>query len=200
MGLRSVFLIAAIAAGLVFIYARLGPQIRKPVSALPVGTTESAIPRFQLLDQNGQTFGSDKLAGKVWVADFVFTGCAASCPKLTGRLLELQKQFAEPPLELVSFDVDPDHDTPAILRQYGQSRGADFSRWHFLSAPKFETIFQVAHSLGMTRQKDEHEFVLLHSDLILLFDRGGKLVGRFDGNSEPQMDALNRAIAAAIRE
>ena len=49
------------------------------------------VPSFSLVDQEGQKFDRAQLAGKVWVADFVFTGCSEACPKLTGEMAKLQK-------------------------------------------------------------------------------------------------------------
>src|SRR5439155_16510992 len=49
------------------------------------------VPAFQLTNQNGQTFGSPQLAGKIWIADFIYTTCPGPCPMISSRMSELQK-------------------------------------------------------------------------------------------------------------
>jgi cytochrome oxidase Cu insertion factor (SCO1/SenC/PrrC family) len=50
------------------------------------------LPAFTLTDQRGQPFGSRELAGKIWVADFMFTSCQGVCPLLTQRMAEVGKR------------------------------------------------------------------------------------------------------------
>src|SRR5215217_5286728 len=90
------------------------------VSALRQRTVSSygTVPTFQLTNQNGQPFGSGQLAGKIWIADFIYTTCPGPCPMISGRMSELQKPLAKSDVHLVSFSVDPVKDTPAVLRDY----------------------------------------------------------------------------------
>ncbi|HLJ11899.1 MAG TPA: SCO family protein, partial [Planctomycetaceae bacterium] len=77
-------------------------------------------PKFKLTDQAGASFGSSDLAGRVWVANFMFTHCMATCPRQTARLEELQKHARGWPdwnrLRLVSITVDPARDTVSRLK------------------------------------------------------------------------------------
>src|SRR4030095_3911968 len=63
------------------------------VNALRQRTVSSygAVPSFQLTNQNGQPFGSAQLAGKIWIADFIYTTCPGPCPMISSRMSELQK-------------------------------------------------------------------------------------------------------------
>lgn len=119
-------LAAALAAGLAVSWMR-GPAPPPP----ELGT----IPAFTLTDQSGEPFGSQALAGKVWIADFIFTRCPTICPALTAKMARLQKQARQRGLavEFVSFSVDPEHDTPERLKAFGRKHGADFGNWHFLT-------------------------------------------------------------------
>ena len=67
------------------------------VSALRQRTVSSygSVPTFQLTNQNGQPFGSGQLAGKIWIADFIYTTCPGPCPMISGRMSELQKPLGE---------------------------------------------------------------------------------------------------------
>ena len=75
------------------------------------------LPAFALTDQRGQPFGTRELAGKVWVADFIFTSCQEACPLLSQKMAEVERRARNlgPDFHLVSISVDPTRDTPARL-------------------------------------------------------------------------------------
>src|SRR3954467_10981631 len=95
------------------------------------------LPAFTLTDQRGQPFGSRELAGKIWVADFIFTSCQGACPLLSERMAEIGKRARHlgPDFHLVSISVDPERDTPARLSEYAARYAANPVRWSFLTGP-----------------------------------------------------------------
>jgi len=77
------------------------------------------------------------LQGLVWISNFFYTHCPDTCPLQSARMARLQGDFAdERDVRLVSISVDPEHDTPAVLRDYAQRFGADAERWLFLTGDK----------------------------------------------------------------
>ncbi|MFZ5438439.1 MAG: SCO family protein [Myxococcota bacterium] len=100
----------------------------------------STVPPFFFVDQAGAPFSAEGLKGKVWVANFIFTRCPNICPKFTAKMGTLQDRSAQdlPQLELVSFTVDPEHDTPEVLSAYGLKHRANFARWHFVRGERAE--------------------------------------------------------------
>lgn len=94
-------------------------------------------PAFTLTDEEGQSFSASDLKGKAFICDFVFTTCGSICPTMTRTMATLQKKLP-PDVHFVSFSVDPEHDTPAVLKVYAQDNGADLSRWHFLTGKPSE--------------------------------------------------------------
>ena len=85
---------------------------------------------LHLVDHDARAFRLSGLQGKVVLLNFVFTGCAATCPTQTRELAALQQALPASlrrDVRFVSVSVDPLGDTPALLRAYGQSAGADFS-------------------------------------------------------------------------
>ncbi len=96
------------------------------------------VPDFTLQDQDGQPFSLASMRGKVWVAGFIFTTCPSVCPKISRAMLDLQQRYARNgvEVELVSFSVDPENDTPAVLKRYAENLGADLSRWHFVTGDR----------------------------------------------------------------
>src|SRR6266581_6421759 len=101
------------------------------------------VPPFQLIDQNNQPFGSVQLLGKIWIADFVYSTCPGPCPMISSRMSETQKPLRDTDVKLVSFSVDPQHDTPVVLRTYAERLNAQPGRWDFLTGNK-ETIYQLS--------------------------------------------------------
>lgn len=93
------------------------------------------LPAFSLTDQHGRTFGTEQLAGKVWIANFIFTRCPTVCPVFTRTLAGVQDRMRHvaPAIRLVSFSVDPDHDTPEVLAEYARKHRASPRMWTFLT-------------------------------------------------------------------
>ena len=80
------------------------------------------IPAFDLIDQDGNKFTLDNLKGNVWLADFIFTTCAGPCPIMTERMSTVQHDLIGiDKLQFVSFTVNPDYDTPEVLKKYSIS-------------------------------------------------------------------------------
>ena len=165
------------------------------VSALRQRTVSSygTVPAFQLTNQNGQPFGSAQLAGKIWIADFVYTTCPGPCPMISGRMSELQKPLEKSDVHLVSFSVDPEKDTPAVLRDYAGKLQAESGRWDFLTGPK-SAIYKLSHDgfkLAVSDRSDE-QGLPVHSTRMILVDRHGQIRGYYDA-TEPE--AITKLLA-----
>ena len=102
-----------------------------PVKPLPV---LGQVPQFQLTLQTGAPFDSHALDGHIWVANFIYTTCDGPCPMMSHQMRGVQNSTATTPeLKLVSFTVDPAHDTPPVLAEYAAHFKADPARWYFLT-------------------------------------------------------------------
>ena len=92
------------------------------------------IPQFELTAQNGQPFDSHSLDGHIWVANFIFTNCPGPCPMMSHQMHGIQESTSSTPsVRLVSFTVDPAHDTAPVLAEYAKHFKADPARWTFLT-------------------------------------------------------------------
>jgi protein SCO1/2 len=92
------------------------------------------VPQFQLTLQTDQPFDSHTLDGHIWVANFIYTTCDGPCPMMSHQMRGIQNSTGgTPALKLVSFTVDPAHDTPAVLTKYAAHFKADPERWYFLT-------------------------------------------------------------------
>jgi cytochrome oxidase Cu insertion factor (SCO1/SenC/PrrC family) len=103
------------------------------------------VPAFQLTNQDGQPFGTEQLNGKIWIVDFIFSTCPGPCPMISSRMADLQKPLEKTDVRLVSVTVDPEKDTPEVLRGYADKLEAQPGRWDFLTGPK-ATIYDLSRS------------------------------------------------------
>jgi protein SCO1/2 len=152
-------------------------------------------PQFTLTDQDGKPFGSDQLRGKVWVADFIFTGCTSLCPLMTQQMHEFQKATPGSSVQMVSFSVDPANDTPKVLTAYAQQNKADLSRWHFLTGDK-EKLWTISNAMKLAVGPGDGSHQIMHSSHFLLVDRDGHVRGVYDYNSPGFMSKLQTDAAA----
>jgi len=138
-------------------------------------------PNFDLVNQDAQAFGSKQLTGKIWIADFIFTTCRGPCPIISTRMSELQKPLAKSDVHLVSFSVDPETDTPPVLREYADKLRKEPYRWDFLTGSK-DTIASISRDgfkLGIS-DGEQPDSGPVHSTRFVLVDRRGTIRGYYD--------------------
>jgi protein SCO1 len=152
---------------------------------------DSVVPSFQLIDQNGESFGSQQLLGKIWIADFVYSTCSGPCPMISSRMGELQKPLRDTDVKLVSFSVDPRHDTPAVLREYAAKLNAQPGRWYFLTGDK-DTIYRLSRDGFKLAATEGEAAEPIHSTRMVLVDRRGSIRGYYNATDA---DAVTRLLA-----
>ena len=164
-------------------------------------STYGMVPAFQLVNQNGQPFGSAQLAGKIWIADFIYTTCPGPCPMISMRMGELQKPLEKTDVHLVSFSVDPEKDTPAVLRGYAETLRAEPNRWDFLTGPK-SAIYKLSHDGFKLAISDgaEEAGIPVHSTRMALVDRHGQIRGYYESTDPEGMTKLLADTNHLLRE
>ena len=128
-----------------------GCDVEKPLPVL------GEVPLFELTDQRGKLFQRTALDGHVWVADFIFTTCPGPCPLMTRKMHAVQNATSAG-VRLISFTIDPAHDTPEALNAYSRHFAADDKRWSFLTGSTV-TLNQLAFDafhLGTVGETLEH--------------------------------------------
>lgn len=112
------------------------------------------VPEFTLIDQDGGSFGTAQLAGRLWVANFIYTSCASVCPRLTQAMAEVKHRARnlKGVVSFISFTVDPEHDTTAVLNAYVEKNHAR-GDWSFLtgSLESVRTVVIDGFRLGFAR-------------------------------------------------
>jgi protein SCO1/2 len=160
-----------------------------------------AVPDFALTNRDGRTVRRADLAGSPWVADFVFTRCAASCPMMSMRLARLNRDLpADLPARLVSFSVDPDYDTPAVLERYAESFKAP-ARWLFLTGGR-DAMYRLSKEgfkLAVDAGGGTPNEPVLHSTRFVLVDGQGRIRGYYEAFDEPSMKKLRRDLEGLAR-
>jgi protein SCO1 len=158
-------------------------------------------PQFTLTAQDGNTVSTADFKGKIWVANFIFTRCAGPCPLMTSRMAEVNQAIGkkDPDVELVSITVDPEHDTPAVLKEYGEHVGASPERWKFLTGPRDQIEAVVMKGFLQTLGK-EPSGTPIHSTRFVLVDRDGWMRGFLDGNDPELPQKLLMDIGDLLRE
>src|SRR5699024_12356025 len=107
-------------------------------------TMDSEVGEFTAVNQDNEEVTNKDFLGECWVADFVFTNCTTVCTPMTRNMSALQDTLDEKELndkvQLVSFSVDPENDTPEALTEFSEEHNADLDNWTFLTGYDFEDI------------------------------------------------------------
>lgn len=140
-------------------------------------------PDFAFTDQNGETFSSEQLKGKIYVVDFFFTSCPSICPIMTANMTKIHERFAHyADFEIVSLTVDPTRDTPETLKEYAVNRKIDSPKWHFLTGEK-DSLYSVSYKfLSSAMEDDSAPGGFLHTEYFALIDKEGNMRAREDDN------------------
>jgi protein SCO1 len=171
-------------------------SLRTPVPSRP--PVLGAIPTFELTDEGGRPFGSEELAGRVWVASFIFTRCNAECPAITAKMARIQSRVRNlaPAFHLVSFTADPEYDTPARLAEYAKMFHASPRIWSFLTgsptAIREIAVNGLKMSLGEERKDDGRFEGVFHDAHLVLIDGKGRVRGYYDSQEDDVVDTVVR--------
>lgn len=158
------------------------------------------LPEFSLVASDGTPFGSAELRGQVYVASFFFTSCRSICPAIMQGMARLQDGLSRNEISgirLVSISVDPEHDTPAVLADYGESLGVDPGRWTLLTGDP-ERVRQLVVSGFKTPVEPAppggaEPMDIAHTGKLVLVDGAGRIRGYYDSNELGLDEVYNRA-------
>jgi len=180
------------------------PQV--PQAKVLVGSFRE-VGDFGFTDQRSRTVGNGDLDGKIWIANFIFTSCAAECLILSARFAELQRLFADDPrVAFVSFSVDPETDTPKRLGEFANRWHADPDRWLFLTGEvdQIDALVKDSFLLPLTRSAAEAAQLqserFIHSNRFAVVDPSGTVRAYVDGLPEESVSTLSRIVVELLHE
>ena len=160
------------------------------------------IPDFSLVGSDGAPVTARDLEGAPWVANFIFTTCAGVCPLMSAQMARLQEELPDDsPVRLLSFTVDPAHDTPEVLRAYAERFNARPERWLFVTGEpqQIYTLAKDGFHLGAGElpdyapERDDGPF--FHSSRLALVDAQRRIRGYYEGAESAQVDRLQKDLA-----
>lgn len=161
---------------------RLKPQDREMVVIGPV-------PNFSLTNQNNETISQKDLLGQVYVVEFFFTTCPSICPIMHKSLVKVQdKYFGNPKVGFVSVSINPEHDTPEVLKAYAEENNVSNNNWQFLTG-SLEDIYALANN-GFNlyvAEAPEVEGGFEHSGFFALVDKEGNIRSRLVQQGNPKI-------------
>jgi protein SCO1/2 len=166
--------------------------------------TIGPVPSFELTNQNGKTITDEDYLGKVYVVEFFFSTCPTICPKMNQNMLKLQQEFyGNPQFGIASVTINPQYDTPKVLKEHAEHLGVKHYNWHFLTGEQ-EYIFGLARN-GFNLYAGENKKVaggFEHSGLFALVDKEGNIRCRKDKFGNPIMyyDGLDDKGVQDIKE
>ncbi|MES2747786.1 MAG: SCO family protein [Bacteroidota bacterium] len=162
------------------------------------------VPKFELTNQNNKKISNKDYEGKVYVLEFFFSTCPSICPIMNRNMVSIQNEFfGNPNFGIVSITINPENDTPEVLKKHAKELGATSANWHFLTGDK-KYIYEISNT-GFNIFAGENSKVaggFEHSGLFALIDKNGKIRCRKDDNGNPIMyyDGLEKEGVNAIKE
>lgn len=158
-----------------------------------VSKQDWTVENFTATNQDSEPFGLSDLEDEVWLANFIFTSCTTVCLPMSSNISKIQKQLEEEGIEvpLVSFTVDPETDTPEVFKKYGETYGANFQTWHFLTGYPFEEIKKLAETSfkSPVAKPLEGDNQFTHGVLFYLV-QSNKIIKTYNGYSDTPIDAI----------
>ena len=167
---------------LIFLSAVFFISLNNQKKSLPI---YGSAPDFRLMERSGRQLKCDDLKGAPWIAGFIFTRCLEQCPMIGDDMRRIMNEVEG--IRLVSFSVDPNFDTPAVLSEYAKRFEADPARWFFLTGQR-EVLNHVTTSFHMNKI-DEPMF---HSASLVLMDSKNRVRGFYDANDPERIENLKR--------
>ena len=145
---------------------------------------------LNLPDQNGQVRKIKDFSGKLVVVFFGYTQCPDVCPTTMAEMAEVKKLLGKDgdKLQGIFITVDPERDTPAVLKEYLSSfdkrmMGATGTRDAIDAALKSFRVY--ARRVPGTGE----DYTMDHSAVVYLMDKQGRFVSGFNLQQPPQQAA-----------
>ncbi|MEN3323463.1 SCO family protein [Mariniflexile soesokkakense] len=145
------------------------------------------VPNFSFTNQEGETISNKNYEGKVYVIEFFFTTCPTICPRMNANLIQIQNAFKGfENFGVASFTINPDYDTPEVLKEYANHYGVTNPNWHLMTGDK-DAIYKLSNEGFNLYTAEEEDAVggFEHSGNFALIDKNGFIRSRKDEFGNP---------------
>ena len=155
-----------------------------------VDTVYQTIPPFKFINQYGDSVSNKNVSNSIYVADFFFTTCPSICPIMQRNMLTVYDAFkADPNFNILSYTIDPKHDSVNVLKKYADKLGITGKSWLFLQGKKEET-YQLATNYLVSKPQEDAKQQYIHDGLFILVDKQQHIRGSYDGTDPKQVNQL----------
>jgi protein SCO1/2 len=165
----------------------LARNSKESLSYLEIESERKKVPEFDFTNQNNKTITHEDYLGKVYVVEFFFATCPTICPIMNENLLQVQDRFyGNMNFGIASFTINPEHDTPEVLKEHAEELGVKHPHWNFLTGDK-DKIYELANK-GFNiyaREDKKAEGGFEHSGFFALIDQEGYIRSRKDEAGNP---------------
>jgi cytochrome oxidase Cu insertion factor (SCO1/SenC/PrrC family) len=144
----------------------------RDVTQLAIG---DRVPSSTLIDQDGKPFALARYRGSDLVMGFIYTRCRdpRECPLTSAKFHELQTLYAKRNVGLLEVTLDPEYDTPPVLKKYAGVYSADPTRWTFATGPQNDVLnFDAAFGLNPFADPSTG---IIHGETLAIVDKAGKI-------------------------
>ena len=174
--------------------------IFRPILVLPRITLA---PGYALTDQDGNRLTNEDLRGKLVLYNITHTACEPPCRQTSQIMQQVQARLDEidtgaVPIEFVTISLDPETDTPQVLRAYAESLNADLDQWHFVSGPLDRLKWIVGGGFGVYFDHKE-DGRLVYDPALMLVDGLGILRAEYI-TGDPDADLILRDMNLILEE
>jgi protein SCO1/2 len=167
--------------------------VTKTVNGQQVTDTDyQTIPAFKFVNQYGNSAGSKDLDGKIYVADFFFTSCPSICPIMQRNMLNVYNEFKNTPdFKIISFTIDPKHDTVPVLKTYADKLGISGNSWWLLLGDR-DSVYNLAAKSYLVAVSEDSTVAggYMHQGYFVLVDKQKRVRGSYDGTDMKQVNQL----------
>ena len=169
---------------------------------LTISDEKRKAPDFLLTNQDSILISNDDMIGKVYVLEFFFTRCPDICIEMNQNMKLLDEEFGDSnDFGIISITIDPNNDTPSILKKYSEALDVKSQYWHFLTGEK-DYIYDLANIGFNIFANQNSNFIggFEHQGYFALIDKDGYIRSRKDSFGNPIMYYLGINDINAIQQ
>ena len=169
---------------------------------LTISDEKRKAPDFLLTNQDSILISNDDMIGKVYVLEFFFTRCPDICIEMNQNMKLLDEEFGNSnDFGIISITIDPNNDTPSILKKYSEALDVKSQNWHFLTGEK-DYIYDLANIGFNIFANQNSNFIggFEHQGYFALIDKDGYIRSRKDTFGNPIMYYLGINDINAIQQ
>ncbi|GGD46250.1 SCO family protein [Muriicola marianensis] len=159
----------------------------RPLEYITLNNKKRRVPEFSFLNQDSLLISNEDYKGKVYVVEFFFTTCPTICPIMNQNLVEIQDEFREfDNFGIASFTINPEYDTPIVLKAYAEKYGITDMDWNLLTGSQEEVMKLANEGFNIFAASDPNvPGGFEHSGLFALVDKNGYIRSRKDPYGNP---------------